>query len=181
MKHAYSAKYLDPTGSLWDLIIRVLRFVDNNNLSNTNEKYETIWDILKKTLDDAQFWNNPITSSGVCLELAKCFTQIIQFEFTLRGAPVISAPEEGINFTLINGILDFEFPIDPISPYDTYKNLGTVQGINKKQEDQVKVLMKRLKYTLVLLYILLLLKDKHGFITKCVSFLPLDTHFQFII
>ena len=94
-------------------------FVDDNNISNTGEKYKTICDILKKTQDDAQFWNDLITSSGARLELAKCFTQIIQFEFTLSGAPVISAPEEGLNLTLINHILDFEFPIDPISPYDT--------------------------------------------------------------
>ena len=79
------------------------------------------------------------------MELAKCFTQIIQFEFTLSGAPVISAPEEGLNFALIDRILNFEFPIDPILPYDTYKSLGTVQGISKKQENQVKVLMKKAK------------------------------------
>ena len=77
MKRAHGAKYLDPTGSLWGLIIRVLGFIDDNNISNTGEKYETILDILKKTQDDAQFWNDLITSSGACLELAKCFTQII--------------------------------------------------------------------------------------------------------
>ena len=43
------------TGSLWDLIICILGFVNDNNLSNTSEKYETIQDILKKTQDDAQF------------------------------------------------------------------------------------------------------------------------------
>ena len=52
------------------LIIHILGFVDDNNLSNTDEKYETIRDILKKAQDDAQFWNNLITSSGASLELA---------------------------------------------------------------------------------------------------------------
>ena len=79
MKRAHKAKYLNPTKPLRDLIIHVLGFVDNNNISNTGEKYETVCDILKKTQDNAQFWNDLITYSGVCLELAKCFTQIIQF------------------------------------------------------------------------------------------------------
>ena len=64
MKRSHGAKYLDPSGSLWDLIIRVLGFVDDNNISNTGEKYETIQDILKKTQNDAHFWNDLITSSG---------------------------------------------------------------------------------------------------------------------
>ena len=119
MKHSHGAKYSNHTGSLWDIIIRILGFFDDNNLYNTGEKYETIKDILKKTQDDAQFWHNLITSSGARLELAKCFTQIIQFEFALSGAPVISVSEEGLNFTLIERILDFEFPIDPISAYST--------------------------------------------------------------
>ena len=109
MKRSHGTKYLDPTGSLWDLIIRVLGFVDNNNISNTGEKYESICDILKKTQDDAQFWNDLFTSSGACLELTKCFTQIIQLKFTMSGAPVIVAPEPDLNFTIIDRILDFEF------------------------------------------------------------------------
>ena len=126
---------------LRDIIIRVLGFVDDNNISNTGEKYKTIQDILKKTQNDAQFWNDLITSSGARLELPKCFTQIIQFEFTMSGSSVIVAPELGLSFILIDCICDFEFLIEPISPYDTYKSLGTVQGISKEQEEQVKILM----------------------------------------
>ena len=134
MKRYHGAKYLGPTGSLKDLIICVLGFVDDNNISNTGEKYESICDILKKTQDDAQFWNDLITSSGAQLELTKCFTQIIQFEFTMSGAPVIVAQEPGLNFTIIDCILDFEFLIELISPYNTYNSLEIVQGISKKQK-----------------------------------------------
>ena len=143
MKRSHGAKYLDPTGSLQDLIIRIFRFVDNNNISNTGEKYKSIRAILKKTQNDAQFWNNLITSSGARLKLTKCFTQIIQFEFTMSGASVIVAPEPGLNFTITDRILNFDFPIEPISPYDTHSSLGTVQGISEKQEDQVEILMKK--------------------------------------
>ena len=128
MKRSHGAKYPDPTGSLWDLIIRVLGFVDDNNISNTGEKYKSIRDILKKTQDDAQFWNDLITSSGARLELMKCFTQIIQFEFSMSCTLVIVAPELGLNFTITDHILDFEFLIEPISPYDTYKKSWNYTG-----------------------------------------------------
>ena len=49
MKRSHGAKYSDPTGSLWDLIIRVLGFVDNNNISSTGEKYESIQDIKENS------------------------------------------------------------------------------------------------------------------------------------
>ena len=144
MERSHGAKYSDPTGSLRDIIIRVLGFVDDNNISNTGEKYKTIRDILKKTQTDAQFWNDLITSSGARLELTKCFTQIIQFEFTLSGAPVVAPPTPEQTFIIKDRILNnFDYRIKPISPYDTYSSLGTLQGISEKQEEQVKVLMKK--------------------------------------
>ena len=130
-KNSHSAKHLDPTDSLCDIIIHILGFVDDCNLSNTGEKYETIRDILKKIHDNAQFWNNLITSSGFQLELAKYFTQTIQFKIALNVAPVISAPEEDLNFDLIDCIHDFKFYINSISAYSMNKSLGTVQGISE--------------------------------------------------
>ena len=143
MQRSHGAKYSDPTGSLRDIIIRVLGFVDDNNISNTGEKYETIQNILKKTQNDAQFWNDLITSSGARFELTKCFTQIIQFEFTMSGAPVVAPPTPDQTFIIKDCILNFDFRIKPISPYDTYSSLGTLQGISEKQEDQVNILMKK--------------------------------------
>ena len=61
----------------------------------------------------------------------------------MSGASVIFAPEPGLNFTITDRILDFDFLIEPISPYDTYSSLGTLQSISEKQEDQVKFLMKK--------------------------------------
>ena len=36
-KYFYGAKYLDPTGSLHDIIICILRYVNDNNFSNTGK------------------------------------------------------------------------------------------------------------------------------------------------
>ena len=82
-------------------------------------KYETIRDILKKTQDNAQFWDDLIISSEAQMKLVKCFTQIIQFEFALNGEPVISSPKEDLKFDLIDCILDFKFCINQISAYCT--------------------------------------------------------------
>ena len=61
----------------------------------------------------------------------------------MSGAPVIVPSEPDLNFIITDRILNFDFLIEPISPYDTYSSLGTVQGISEKQEDQVKFLMKK--------------------------------------
>ena len=36
----------------------MLGFVDDNNISNTGEKHESIEDVIKRTQHDAQLWNN---------------------------------------------------------------------------------------------------------------------------
>ena len=52
-KYRYGAKYTNDT-TMKDLIIGMLSFVDDCNLSNNGEKYETLRDILKRTQHDAQ-------------------------------------------------------------------------------------------------------------------------------
>ena len=75
------AKYRDHTTKR-EIIIGMLSFVDDCNLSNNGEKYETLKDILKRTQRDAQLWNDIIRSSGGALELTRCFMQVIYYEFT---------------------------------------------------------------------------------------------------
>ena len=49
-RHGYSALYSYPngmnTGLHWDLVITILSFVDDCNLSNTGAKHEEVKDIL---------------------------------------------------------------------------------------------------------------------------------------
>ena len=73
------AKHKSVAKSMHDIIIGMLGFVDDNNISNNGEKYETLRDVLNRTQNNAQQWNDILRSSGGALELTKCFMQVIYF------------------------------------------------------------------------------------------------------
>ena len=52
-KQRFSSKYSDTEGT-FKRIIDMLNFVDDNNISNTEEIYESIEDVIKQTQHDAQ-------------------------------------------------------------------------------------------------------------------------------
>ena len=112
-----------------DIIIGMLGFVDDNNISNNGEKYETLRDILNRTQNDAQLWNDILRSSGGALELTKCFLQVIYWRFSSTGAPYAGSPEEDHHIDIINRTTNKKVQINSISAHKTYNSLGTVQGI----------------------------------------------------
>ena len=123
-----------------DLIIGMLSFVDDCNLSNNGEKYETLRDILKRTQHDAQLWNDIIRSSGGALELSKCFMQVIYFNFATNGTSFVGPPWDDLHVEIINRNNNEKVRINSISFYDTYQSLGIMQGIAPKQREQFKQL-----------------------------------------
>ena len=56
------SKYRDPEG-LIEAIIKMLSFVDDNNISNNGEAWETVSQVLKKTQHDAQLWNDILNAT----------------------------------------------------------------------------------------------------------------------
>ena len=101
-KYRHGATYKSPNTTMKDIIIGMLSFVDNCNLSNNGEKYETLKDILNRTQHDAQLWNDILRSSGGALELSKCFMQVIYFQFSTSGAPFVGGPRDDLHVELIN-------------------------------------------------------------------------------
>ena len=118
-KFGHGAKYNNPSGTLKTLILGMISFVDDCNLSNTGKKYETLQDILNRTQEDAQLWNDLIRASGGALELAKCFYQVIHFEFGKNGTSFASANTSNLHLELIDRTNN--------------KSLGTIQGISRNQ------------------------------------------------
>ena len=57
------SKYKDPEG-LIEAIIKMLSFVDDNNISNNGESWETVSQVLQKTQHDAQLWNDILNATG---------------------------------------------------------------------------------------------------------------------
>ena len=142
----HGAAYSYPDGNngpLLDIVIAILSFVDDCNLSNTGEKHETVKDILQRTQADAQLWNDLIRSSGGALQLTKCFMQVLRFVFATNGAPVIDTLNDSCKVTLTDRNTDRRIIINPISPYTTYKSLGTHQGISERSHAQFHTLHKK--------------------------------------
>ena len=99
--------------------------------------------IIIRTQHDAQLWNDLLRATGGALNLDKCFAQVLAFEFRLNGAPVIAPAEPKITTTIHDRLNNIkEVPIKPISPYKTYRSLGTEQGTAKNQKAQHGKLVK---------------------------------------
>jgi hypothetical protein len=74
--------------------------------------------------------------------LDKCFAQVIAFQFGINGAPVIAPADPTTTITLHDRLSNTEVTIRPISPYKTYRSLGTEQGTSKNQTEQHIKLVK---------------------------------------
>ena len=142
-EHNFGAKYKSVGKSMHDIIIGMLGFVDDNNISNNGEKYETLRDILKHTQNDAQLWNDILRSSGGALELTKCFLQVIYWNFSSSGTPFAGPPKNDLHIEIINRTTNKKVKINSISAYATYNSLGTVQGIAPHQREQYRQLKRK--------------------------------------
>ena len=59
----HGSNYIDPAGLL-EVIISMLSYVDDNNISNNGSTRDTITDVLKRTQHDAQMWNDILLATG---------------------------------------------------------------------------------------------------------------------
>jgi hypothetical protein len=119
----------------------MLGFVDDNNITNNGEKWETVKDIITRTQHDTQLWNDLLRATGGALNLDKCFAQVLAFQFGVNGAPVIAPTDSNLTITLQGRLYNKKVTIKPISPYKTYRSLGTEQGTSKNQTKQHEKLM----------------------------------------
>jgi hypothetical protein len=121
---------------MYSSIIGMLGFVDDNNITNNGEEWETVNDIIIRKQQDAQLWNDLLRATGGALNLDKCFAQVLAFQFGLNGAPVIAPADKNLTIRLQDRLHNIEVIIKPISPCKTYRSLGTEQGTNKNQTQQ---------------------------------------------
>ena len=109
----------------------MLSYVDDNNISNNGSTTDTITEVLKRTEHDAQMWSDILQATGGTLNLSKCFCQAMTYIFFRTGAPVLAPADPSWNIKIKDDRDNSEQIISVISPYKTYKSLGTVQGNRK--------------------------------------------------
>ena len=137
-KQRYGSQYSDPQGT-FKTIIGMLRFVDDNNILNTEGRHKSIEEVIKRTQHDAQLWIDILKSTGGTLNLLKCFFQVITTTFSRNGAPVIAAHDKSWYIDIVDRHDNSTQRVKAISAYTPYKSLGTIQGICTKQDDQFEV------------------------------------------
>jgi hypothetical protein len=84
-----------------------------------------------------------LRATGGALNLDKCFAQVLAFQFGLNGAPVIAPADPNLTITFQDRLYNKEVIIRPISPYKTYRSLGTEQGTSKNQKQQHEKVQKK--------------------------------------
>ena len=124
-KQRFGSQYRDPEG-VFTTIVGMLGFVDDNNISNTGEKHESIEEVIKQTQHNAQLWNDILKATGGTLNLLKCFFQVITSSFSRGGAPVIAAHDESWYIDIVDKTDNSTQRVKAISAYTPYKRLGTI-------------------------------------------------------
>ena len=141
-KFGHGCVYEDP----WKLclvILGMLGYVDDNNITNNGKEGETVADVIQRTQHDAQLWNDLLRATGGALNLDKCFTQVLDYQFALNGGPVIAPADPDIKIVIQDRLYKQDVVLTPISPFQTYRFLGTEQGVSQNQRQQHKILMKK--------------------------------------
>ena len=117
----------------------MLGFVNDNNILNTGGKHESIKDVIKRTQYNAQLWNDILKATGGRLDLLKRFFQVIPTTFSQTGAPVILAHDKSWYIDIVDQTNNSTQKVKTLSAYTLYTNLGTIQGICEKQDNQFEV------------------------------------------
>jgi hypothetical protein len=141
-KFGKGCTYEDPWNTLI-VILHMLGYVDDNNITNNGTPGETVHDVIKRTQHDAQLWNDLLRATGGALNLEKCFTQVIAYNFALNGGPVIAPADPDLHIVIQDRLHKKDVILQPISPFQTYSYLGTKQGISKNQKQQHRTQSKK--------------------------------------
>ena len=141
-KFGHGCTYEDPW-KICVVILGMLGYVDDNNITNNGKDGETVKDVIKRTQHDAQLWNDLLRATGGALNLDKCFAQVLAYTFAINGGPVIAPANPDITIVIQDRLYKQDVVIKPISPFQTYRFLGTEQGVSQNQRQQHKVLMKK--------------------------------------
>ena len=107
----------------------MLGFVNDNSISNTGGKYESIEDVIKRMQHDSQLWNDILKVTGGTLNLLKYFFQVIVTTTSQTGAPVIATHDKSWYIDIVDKTENSTQQVEVLSPYVPYKSLGPIQGI----------------------------------------------------
>jgi hypothetical protein len=98
-KFSHGCKYKDPW-KICVVILGMLGYVDNNNITSNGKDGEDVQDIIKRTEHDAQLWNDLLRATGGALNLDKFLTQVLDYTFAINGGPVIAPANPDVSIVI---------------------------------------------------------------------------------
>jgi len=92
----YGATYVAADGS-HSITLHLVGFVDdtNNNVNDLDNLHATAKDLIRRMQHDAQLWSELLWASGGKLQLEKYSYYLIEWTFSVSGAPVLLKGSHG--------------------------------------------------------------------------------------
>jgi len=142
------ATYWDTQGDV-RVQLGLIGFVDDcngqTNAFESDGSTRTVQQIVSQTQSNAQCWTNLLTASGGALELSKCSNHILQWQFSMQGAPVLvpkhSAEEVTIKVREYND--DGVQQLSVLPAFVAHKTLGHYKDPAGTQREQYRQLKKK--------------------------------------
>ncbi|KAI2506079.1 hypothetical protein MHU86_8310 [Fragilaria crotonensis] len=127
----------------------LIGFVDDcngqTNSFGSDGSTETVHQIVSQAQTNAQCWSDLLHASGGALELSKCSTHILQWQFSLSGAPVLvpmhSGPE--VSMEVWDRQADSAKTLQVLPAYKAHKTLGHYKDPAGTQREQYRQLKKK--------------------------------------
>jgi hypothetical protein len=145
---AHSAKYCDPTDSI-HVNLGMIGFVDDcngqTNAFSSDGSSATMQALVRDTQHNAQLWTNLLHASGGALELGKCSCHILQWQFSVQGAPVLipSFPADTTQVKVWDSTDQQEHTLPILSAYTAHKTLGHYKDPAGTQMEQFRQLQAK--------------------------------------
>jgi hypothetical protein len=145
---AHQATYWDTQGDV-RAQLGLIGFVDDCNGQTTSFGSDgsstTVTQLASQAQDNAQCWSDLLYASGGSLELSKCSAHILQWKFSMAGAPFL-VPAHSPSDVSIN-VWDRQSndtkQLQLLSAYKAHKTLGHYKDPAGTQKEQYRQLQKK--------------------------------------
>ena len=124
-------------------------FVDDcngqTNLFEHDGSRATVKKLISHAQDNAQQWTDLLHASAGALELTKCSSHILQWQFSMTGTPVLtpSHTSDGVTITVWESQTNSAKNLQLLPAYTAHKTLGHYKDPAGTQREQYRQLKRK--------------------------------------
>jgi exonuclease III len=144
---AYQATYCNPDGSN-PINLYMIGFVDDSNGQVNSflreESHDELQRLIRQAEHNAITWSNLLEATGGSLELLKCSYHVVNWKFSIQGAPVLSSVKAQVQSISVPHSLTGELQtLEYLPPSVAHKTLGHFKEPTGTQRVQFQQLKKK--------------------------------------